>query len=108
MVEEIVINSAYQHVILNWKDRWYKIPLMVIKDEAEAEYKSFPPSTVQTAIPLMVWYTICEKGIPTNDQPEIIKVFKEMFSGRMPRMEAYLMYNVNDEPNGEGTDRITD
>lgn len=85
------------HIIIKWEDgNWYKIPFIVIKDEADA--REDPTTKPLKELPITIWY---HKYIFNLDDHERgIAYFKEIFQGLMPGMKAYMLYNIEEpEPN---------
>lgn len=92
MKEYILNDGFYQHIVIQWEGKWYKIPSIVIRDVAEQDYnKSGKPFK---DCPLSIWlvhFSTVSKYYGT-EEANTIKEFKELFSEKMPQMEAYLLY----------------
>lgn len=80
-----------KHVIIFYENEWYKIPWIVIEDEAlDDDWKL--PREIES--PLQIFVETCSRRDPKLIGTELLSHFREIYLPIMPRMVAYKLYNV--------------
>jgi hypothetical protein len=95
-MKELITKS--EDVVIAWNGHAYKIPFSVIKDEAlhDQELREWLTKVNLSCYDtgMQEWLKSIGDKDPFSDHDQDLSEFKMIYNKHMPRMEAYLLYNL--------------